>query len=55
MAKRLTIDKYATDAKTWRIYAQVNLDASRVLFRHEAALTPCFPAATLGHHAIEPF
>ena len=53
MKRTLQLDKYAADAKTWRIYAQFNLDASRVLFTHENALTLCFPAATLGHHAIE--
>ncbi len=53
MKQTLQLDKYAADAKTWRIYAQFNLDASRVLFTHENALTLCFPAATLGHRAIE--
>lgn len=53
MAKKLTLDKFARDPKPWRIYAQFNLDAARVLFTHEDAITLCFPAATLGHLALE--
>jgi hypothetical protein len=55
MAKRLQLDKYASDPKPWRQYAQFNLDASRVLFTHEASITLCFPAAALGHLALESF
>lgn len=53
MAKTLALDKYARDPKSWRIHAQFNLDAARVLFSHEGAITLCFPAATLGHLALE--
>lgn len=53
MAKTLTLDKFACDPKPWRIHAQFNLDAARVLFTHEGAITLCFPAATLGHLALE--
>ena len=53
MTKQLTLDKYARDPKPWRIHAQFNLDGARVLFTHEGAITLCFPAAVLGHHAIE--
>jgi len=52
----LQLDKYARDAKTWWIYAQANYDGARVLFTHEERnLTLCFPAAMLGHHALEAF
>jgi len=53
MAKTLILDRYARDPQPWRIHAQFNLDAARVLFRHEGAITLCFPAATLGHLALE--
>jgi hypothetical protein len=49
----IQLDKYAKDAETWLIYARINYDGARVLFAHENALTLCFPAATLGHHALE--
>ncbi len=49
----MQLDKYAKDAETWLIYARINYDGARVLFTHERALTLCFPAATLGHHALE--
>ncbi len=55
MSKMLQIDRYARDPRPWRIYAQHSLDASRVLFTHKPLITLCFPAATLGHHAIEAF
>ena len=53
MARVLTLDKYARDPKPWRLLAQFNLDAARVLFTHDGAITLCFPAATLGHLALE--
>ncbi|HZQ44954.1 MAG TPA: hypothetical protein VFA99_17005 [Acidobacteriaceae bacterium] len=53
MAKTLTPDKFASDPKPWRICAQFNLDAARVLFTHEAAIMLCFPAATLAHLGLE--
>jgi hypothetical protein len=53
MVKALSLDKFARDPKPWRIYAQFNLDAARVLFTHSGAITLCFPAATLGHLALE--
>jgi hypothetical protein len=49
----MPLDKYAKDAETWLIYARINYDGARVLFTHERALTLCFPAASLGHHALE--
>jgi hypothetical protein len=43
----LQLDKYARDAKTWWIYAQVNYDGARVLFTHEERnLTLCFVTST---------
>ncbi len=51
--QRMQLDKYAKDAETWLVYARINYDGARVLFMHERALTLCFPAATLGHHALE--
>lgn len=53
MTRVLILDKYARDPKPWRIHAQYNLDAARVLFTNEASITLCFSAATLGHLALE--
>jgi len=47
------LDSYARDANTWLIYAQINYDGARELFTHKRGITLCFPAATLGHHALE--
>jgi len=49
----LQLDKYARDAESWWQNARINFDASRVLFTHENSIMLCFPAATLGHHALE--
>jgi hypothetical protein len=48
----MNIDKYATDARAWRDWAKINYVASKQLF---ASGNPFlyFPAATLGHHALE--
>src|SRR5207253_5530390 len=45
-------DRYAKDARAWRDFAKVNYVASVALF---ASGNPFlyFPAATLGHHALE--
>ena len=54
--ERLKLDKYAKDARAWRDWAEVNFKASEVLFASGvASRNPAlyFPAATLGHHALE--
>jgi hypothetical protein len=53
MKPQIQLDNYARDAKTWLIYAQINYDGARELFTHRRGITLCFPAATLGHHALE--
>jgi hypothetical protein len=55
MKPQIQLDNYARDAKTWLIYAQINYDGARELFTHKRGITLCFPAATLGHHALEAF
>jgi len=49
----IRLDKYARDAKAWLTHARIYRDGARALFTHENALTLCFPAANLGHHALE--
>ena len=48
----ITLDKYARDYQLWRDYAAFNYHAAILLFESG---NPCayFPAATLGHHALE--
>ena len=48
------LDKYARDARTWAIGAEINRLASRTLFEN-GRINPSlfFPAVTLGHHALE--
>lgn len=48
------LDKYAKDSHTWYLWAKVHYRASGELFAL-ASENPiyCFPAATLGHHALE--
>jgi hypothetical protein len=48
----LKLDKYARDFKLWRDWAAINYAAATTLFEtHDPFLL--FPAATLGHHALE--
>lgn len=46
------LDKYARDARAWRDWARVNHAASTAPF-HSGDPSLYFPAATLGHHALE--
>jgi hypothetical protein len=46
------LDKYARDARAWRDCAEVNYAAASELFG-SGNLSLYFPAATLGHHALE--
>lgn len=56
MKRVLQIDKYAKDGKTWKLHAEINYQAALALFTHHSArLMLCFPAAVLGHHAIEAY
>jgi hypothetical protein len=48
------VDKYANDAAAWLLSARVSYEASRRLFETEDLLM-VFPAATLGHEAIEKY
>ena len=53
--KKITLlDKYAKDAFAWRNSALYTYSAARKLFLTEDLIL-CFPAATLGHHAIEKY
>src|SRR5579872_3616062 len=45
-------DKYARDFALWPDWAAINYSASKTLFDTDNA-TLMFPAATLGHHALE--
>jgi hypothetical protein len=49
---KLKLDKYARDARTWGHGAEINYAASLELFRSDN-LVLWFPAASLGHHALE--
>lgn len=53
MKSQIQLDNYARDAETWLIHAQINYEGARELFTHRRGITLCFPAATLGHHALE--
>jgi len=48
------LDLYAKDAFAWRNSALFTYLAAKALFETEDMLM-CFPAATLGHHAIEKY
>lgn len=48
------IDRYANDAYAWRISAQIDYTASRMLFETNNLML-VFPAAHLGHLAIEKY
>jgi hypothetical protein len=48
----LQLDKYARDFRLWRDWAAIDYQAASILFgTHDPFLL--FPAATLGHHALE--
>jgi hypothetical protein len=48
----LKLDKYARDFALWRDWAAIDYKAATTLFEtHDPFLL--FPAATLGHHALE--
>ena len=53
--KMVKLDKYAKDGRSWQLNAEMNFAAAQILFRHELKIMMCFPAATLGHHAIEAY
>jgi hypothetical protein len=53
--KMVQPDKYAKDARAWRDLARFTYTASRTLFTSDNNIVLCFPAATLGHHALEMF
>jgi hypothetical protein len=46
------LDKYARDFELWRDWAAINYKAAKVLFATGDPFL-LFPAATLGHHALE--
>src|SRR5580704_7319099 len=48
----LNLDKYARVARAWRDWAKINCVASQHLFFSGNPIL-YFPAATLGHHALE--
>jgi hypothetical protein len=48
----MNLDKYARDAPAWASWAKINFQASMVLFERGGP-HHLFPAATLGHHALE--
>jgi hypothetical protein len=50
--KRIKLDKYAGDARAWKTFAGIAYTAAAHLFE-SANLLLIFPAATLGHHALE--
>ena len=52
--KRMKLDRYARDAQAWTNSARVAYTASAHLFTSENFML-VFPAATLGHHALEMF
>lgn len=45
-------DKYAGDARTWFLWAEASYSGAHKLFHSGDALL-LFPAAILGHHALE--
>lgn len=50
--RTMKLDKYARDARAWRDFAKVAYTGSGHLFG-SGNLFLVFPAATLGHHALE--
>jgi hypothetical protein len=50
--KTLTLDKYARNARRWKESADIAHRAATRLFETRDLLL-LFPAATLGHHALE--
>src|SRR5260370_37323247 len=54
MKQPIQADKFAKDAWTWRESARHTHRAAMLLFQTED-LYLCFPAATLGHHALEKY
>ncbi|HTQ96280.1 MAG TPA: hypothetical protein VMH89_05715 [Candidatus Acidoferrum sp.] len=50
----MSLDRYARDARSWRDWGKINYTAAKYLF---ASGNPFlyFPAATLGHHALETY
>ena len=48
----MQLDKYARDYREWRNAAAINYAASKALFETKDPFM-FFPAATLGHHALE--
>jgi len=46
------LDKYAKDARAWSDWSRINYTASLELFKSDN-LVLWFPAAVLGHHALE--
>lgn len=53
MVKRtIKLDKYAQDARAWKTAAAIAYTAALTLFETRNLLL-IFPAATLGHHALE--
>jgi hypothetical protein len=51
---KMMLDKYARDFKLWRDWASINFTASKTLFDTGDPFL-MFPAATLGHHALETY
>ena len=50
--KNIKLDKYARDARAWKNFAGIAYTAAIELFETRNLLL-IFPAATLGHHALE--
>jgi hypothetical protein len=48
----MRLDKYARDWQLWRDWAAIDYGAAEVLFASDNPFS-WFPAATLGHHALE--
>jgi len=48
----MTLDKYARDSSLWRDWAAIDYRAAKTLFETGDPFL-LFPAATLGHHALE--
>jgi hypothetical protein len=50
--RTVTVDKYARNVEAWKRSAHIAYTASSLLFESRNLLL-IFPAATLGHHALE--
>jgi hypothetical protein len=50
--KSIRLDKYARDARAWKTFAGIAYTGASHLFESRNVLL-IFPAATLGHHALE--